>query len=159
MAVSRKLIGGIVAVLLLALFLLVAWCNHYVLTRGLPPRIEHANQSAARDAAGASAIAVLGTGSMAPFIPAAPAGVDPLSVVVAYAVPRAGSTFADVTIGTLCVYRPAWTRGTPVMHQAAQLTGAGWVMTGLANAHSEAFEPMTARTFVAVIASVHTWPQ
>jgi len=67
---------GLVVVLGLALR------SERVLTAGLPLRIVAKTQEEARALAGLGAVAVLGTGSMAPYIAAAPAGTDPLATVM-----------------------------------------------------------------------------
>lgn len=149
------ILGGLIVV---ALLVFAAMRSQRVLETGLPPRIEHATQALALVAAGPAGIAVLGTGSMAPYIPPAPAGRDPLATVVAYVTPQPAATFADVAPGALVIYRPAWAKGGNVMHQAALLTAAGWVMSGLHNERYEAFEPLTAERFVALVASAHVWP-
>ena len=153
-----KQLAPLLGLLLLLALLFVGLRSQRVLERGLPPRIVHENQAAAWAAVtGKQFSAVLGTGSMAPYIPAAPAGIDPHSVVVAYAVERPGATYADITPGALVVYRPAWNQHGRVMHPAAQLTAAGWVMSGLHNRNSEAFEPLTPAGFVGLVESVHVW--
>jgi len=62
---------GLVVVLGLALR------SERVLTAGLPLRIVAKSQDEARTLAGLGAVAVLGTGSMAPYIAAAPANFQP----------------------------------------------------------------------------------
>ena len=72
--------------LLLAAVLLVAKRKEATLVAGLPVRLVCADQAAALALAGpAAAIPVLGTGSMAPYIPSALPGRDPLATIVAYA--------------------------------------------------------------------------
>ena len=150
------ILGGLLVV---ALLVFAAMRSQRVLTDGLPPRTEHASQALALVSAGPEATPVLGTGSMAPYIPAAPAGRDPLATVVAYVTLRPGATFSDITPGLLVIYRPRWAAGAHVLHQAAQLTAAGWVMTGLHNTRSESWEPITAAEFVGIIKAVHVWKQ
>lgn len=150
----------ILAAALLATLLLLALRAHRTLLRGLPERIECTGPAEAFSRALADNLPpyrVAGTGSMAPYIPAAPAGADPLGTVVAYAVPGHGR-FADVRRGTLCAYAPTWCApGMTVLHQAAQRTSAGWLMTGLANARSDGPEPMTPTTFRAIVVRVYVW--
>lgn len=149
------LIFGLVC--LLAAVILLARHNQRTLTDGLPPRIVCATQDEARMQAGPTAIAVLGTGSMAPFLPAAPAGADPLATVVAYVVIDAQATFADIKKGALCIYKPEWSPRYPVMHQAAQQDGLGWIMSGLHNPRSEPGWRTTKRNFVGLVACAFVW--
>jgi hypothetical protein len=142
----------------LVAILLLTQHNQRVLESGLPQRIVCANEAAAREQAGAGAIPVLGTGSMAPYIPAAPAGTDPLATVCAYAVPQAGATFNDIAAGKLVVYAAEWKPGFHVIHGAAQLDGSGWIMSGLHNARSESWARVTPTNFRALVARVYVWP-
>ena len=151
------LIFGLVC--LLAAVLLLARHNQRTLTDGLPPRIVCATQEEARQRAGATAIAVLGTGSMAPYIPAAAPGRDPLETVVAYLVPSLDLVFADIAPGRLVVYQPAWSPHYCVTHGAAVQDRLGWIMSGLANRTYEAGERVTAANFRAIVAAVYVWPQ
>jgi len=146
------------AVVGLAALVFLAIHNQNVLERGLPPRIHCKNQGDALLQAGHGAIPVLGTGSLAPYIPAAPAGSDPMVTVVAYAVIDHAATFAEISPGTLCIYAPDWTKGR-VMHQAAARDSLGWIMSGLHNAHSEAGWRVTQQNFVGIVARVYVWPQ
>ena len=154
-----KTIGPIIGLLIvLALVAYVALRSQRALESSLPLRIEHQTQALAFVAAGPSAIPVLGTGSMAPYIPPAPTGRDPLDVVVAYVTPRSGATFDDITEGALVIYRPQWASGKNVIHQAAKRTAGGWIMSGLHNERSESWEPITASQFVALVECTHVWP-
>lgn len=145
------LIGaGIIGLILAA----VAW-QRRTMVQGLPPRIVCANEAEARAKAGPTAIAVLGTGSMAPFIAAAPKGSDPLKTVMAYAVPS-GFGFQQIKRGDLVVYRAEWAHGF-VIHQAAQRDQGGWIMSGLNNAQSESFSRVTEADFRAIISAVYVW--
>jgi hypothetical protein len=92
---------------------------------------------------------------MAPFIPPARAGENPLTTVVAYAKPIT-TAFADIKKGDLVTYRPNWTNNC-VMHQAAQKDSGGWIMSGLHNRNSESFTRITEREFIAVIGAVYVW--
>ena len=155
-----KSIGYLLGALALAFVIYLAVRSQRVLEAGLPPRFEHATQAEALAACGDTTYsAILGTGSMAPFIPAAPAGVDPRSVTVAYAIERPGARYEDITPGAFVIYRPKWNKSGRTAHQAALQTPAGWVMSGLHNERSEAWEPITAAEFVGIIAAVHTWKQ
>ena len=149
-----RLVGLVVGLLIAALLLLAFW-QHRAMARGLPPRIVCLSPVDAHMQAGPTAYEVVGTGSMAPFIPAAPAGSDPLKTVVALAKPS-GSPFAAIQKGDLVVYRPRWASGL-VIHQAAQHTSGGWIMSGLHNSQSESFEPITEKEFVAIIQTVYVW--
>lgn len=142
--------------LLLAALAFVAWRAHRTLTSNLPPRIECRAEAEARALAGPGALAVLGTGSMAPFIPPAPIGQDPGKTIVAYAVTEL-ATYADIQAGDLCLYTAEWTPGL-VMHQAAQRDSLGWIMSGLGNAHSEARWRVTPANFRGIVARVYVWP-
>jgi len=141
---------GLVVVLGLALR------SERVLTAGLPLRIVVASETEAWTLAGPSAVVVLGTGSMAPYIPAAPAAADPLRTVSALAVLVPGASYADIKAGTLCIYVPVWA-GRNVMHQAAQIDSGGWIMTGLGNKAYENRERVTAANFVGIVARTYVW--
>lgn len=156
---SRRALLALLAVLALAVLLALARRSQRVLHDGLPLRIEAKSQAEALKLAGDGAIPVCGTGSMAPFIPATPAGLDPLATVVAYAVPGAGSLYADIAPGALVVYAINYVKGYNTMHQAALLDGGGWIMTGLHNKGYENKVRVTKENFVAVVARVYVWPQ
>jgi hypothetical protein len=96
---------GLVVVLGLALR------SERVLLAGLPTRVVVASEAEAWTLAGPSAVVVLGTGSMAPYIPPAPAGADPLRTVSALAVLVPGASYADIKAGTLSVTAGARMRG------------------------------------------------
>lgn len=153
------LILGLALGLLLIVVLLVAGHNQRTLTAGLPPRIVCATQEEARVQAGPTAIPVLGTGSMAPYIPAAAPGRDPFATVVAYIVPSADLVFADIAPGRLVVYKPDWSPRYSVTHGAAVQDAAGWIMSGLHNRDYEARTRVTAENFRAIVAAVYVWPQ
>ena len=149
----------LVAVLALGLVVVLglALRSERVLTAGLPLRIVAKSQQEAQTLAGLGAVAVLGTGSMAPYIAAAPAGSDPLATVMAYVVTVQGATIADVRAGSLCIYVPEWA-GRHVMHQAASFSEGGWIMTGLGNKGYENAERMTGRNFVGIVSRTYIWP-
>ncbi len=153
-----KTILPIVALLALLAVVILAARNQRVLEAGLPPRIECASEAEARERAGAGAVRILGTGSMAPYIPAAPAGRDPHATTVAFAVMEPGATFADIATGKLCTYRPEWDAKAHVIHGAAARDGLGWIMSGLHNARSESWARVTAANFTGIVARVYVWP-
>tara|TARA_R110000868_G_scaffold93805_1_gene259359 strand:+ start:274 stop:561 length:288 start_codon:yes stop_codon:yes gene_type:complete len=93
---------------------------------------------------------------MAPYIPAAPAGADPLRTVSALAVLVSGARYADIKAGSLVIYVPRWANRN-VMHQAAQIDGKGWIMTGLGNKTYETMERVTAANFVGIVARTYVW--
>jgi len=142
---------GLVVVLGLALR------SERVLTAGLPLRIIVASEAEAWKLAGPSAVVVLGTGSMVPYIPAAPKGADPLRTVCALAVLVPDARYADIKAGALCIYVPVWA-GRNVMHQAAQIDAGGWIMTGLGNKSYETTERVTAANFVGIVSRTYIWP-
>ena len=145
------LVLGLVVVLGLALR------SERVLLAGLPTRVVVASEADAWTLAGPSAVVVLGTGSMAPYIPSAPAGADPLRTVSALAVLMSGASYSDIKAGALVIYVPRWA-GRNVMHQAAQIDGKGWIMTGLGNKEYENKERVTAANFVGIVSRTYIWP-
>lgn len=156
-------LGIILAAVILAALVAFAWLHQRTMVAGLPPREVCENRHAALIAAGEFAraqggtvIAVLGTGSMAPYIPAAPAGSDPLATLAAYAV-TTPATFADIRPGALCIYRAEWDAKLYVLHQAAQRDGLGWVMSGLHNPRSEPQWRVTPANFIGITAKVFVW--
>jgi hypothetical protein len=154
---ARTILIGLLVVGLVVI-LLVANRNQSVLERGLPTRIVCTNEQDARIRAGLGSVLVLGTGSLAPYIPAAGPGKDPDTTPVAFAALRAGATFAEIKPGDLCLYMPTWTPGY-VMHQAAQKDGDGWIMSGLHNERSESWARVTAENFKGIVDRVYVWPQ
>jgi hypothetical protein len=152
---KRSLLLAVLALGLVAL-LALALRSERVLTAGLPLRIVAKTQDEARTLASLGAVAVLGTGSMAPYIAAAPAGTDPLATVMAYVVTVQGATIADVRAGSLCIYIPEWA-GRHVMHQAASFSEGGWIMTGLGTKTYENAERMTGRNFVGIVSRTYIW--
>jgi hypothetical protein len=157
MTTMRTVLLALGIAALLVSIILIARHKEAVLVAGLPVRIVCADQSAAKEQAGPGAIAVLGTGSMAPYIPAALPGLDPLATIVAYAVLDSTATFDGITKGALIVYLPAWTKGQ-VMHQAAARDAGGWIMSGLHNERSETWERLTPANYVGTVARVYVWP-
>jgi len=93
---------------------------------------------------------------MAPYIPSAPAGADPLRTVSALVVLVSGASYSDIKAGALVIYVPRWA-GRNVMHQAAQIDGKGWIMTGLGNKDYETKERVTAANFVGIVQRTYIW--
>jgi len=153
----RTVLFALGVLLLLAAIVLVAKRKEAALVAGLPVRIVCADQAAALAQAGPAAIPVLGTGSMAPYIPSALPGRDPLATVVAFAVIDPGATFEALTVGALVVYTPAWAQRA-VLHQAAARAAGGWIMSGLHNTRSETWERLTPATYVGTVARIYVWP-
>ena len=145
-------------VLGLAALLIVSKRKQAEIARGLPPRIVCASQGEAFALAGVGATPVLGTGSMAPWIPAALPGLDPRKTVVAYAVIDTAATYDGITTGALVVYFATWAGGR-VLHQAAARDGGGWIMSGLHNERSETWERVTAANYIGTVARVYVWAQ
>ena len=122
---------------------------------GLPPKVICANQTEARQRAGLDYMSILGTGSMAPYIPASGPGEDPLTTIVAYA--KYGNLpYSSIQQGNLVVYHPAWAVGF-IIHQAAQRDSGGWIMSGLNNPRSEAFYRVTEKDFHSIVDTLYTW--
>ena len=149
----NKILIGIAGAALLIGVAFLAFRSHDKLVSNLPPieqpmprivAFEEA-RAFAKQHDGFSVIAILGTGSMAPYIPASPAGTDPRKTVVAYAV--VGGKFEDVQTGTLCAYKPQDREGELWFHLASAFTHGGWIMTGLANDYYESWMRMTPKEF------------
>ena len=155
MTLRRSLLVALLA-LGLVVVLGLALRSERVLTAGLPLRIVAASEAEAWKLAGPAAVVVLGTGSMAPYIPAAPKGADPLRTVSALVVLVPGASYGDIKAGSLCIYVPVWA-GRNVMHQAAQIDAGGWIMTGLGNKEYENKERVTATNFVGIVARTYVW--
>jgi len=153
---SRTLLFVLLGLVAIAAVLFVASKNSRMLAAGLPLRIVVASEAEAWTLAGPRAVVVLGTGSMVPYIPAAPKGTDPLRTVCALVVLDPNARYADIAIGSLCIYVPVWA-GRHVLHQAAQIDGKGWIMTGLGNKDYENKERVTAANFVGIVARTYTW--
>jgi len=159
---GKGLIVAGVAVLL-ALLVFIALRKSATLYDALPPRFEHDTAFEAQAAAytwslqhGGSVRGILGTGSMSyrNYIPAAPEGVDPRSVVVAYFVLNSAIRFDQIQAGDLCLYRWAnYENG--ILHQAADFTSDGWIMAGNANgAYDGLSNRMTADNFKGIATAV-----
>lgn len=154
METRKTLLAAVVGLAFIGVLLAVAWRSQRTLILGLPPRIVVADQATGQRLAsewtraqGGMWHPVLGTGSMAPYIPPG----DP-KAVVAYAVTKRDGTFASVTPGALCIYR--W-GALSVLHQAAAQAGAGWTMSGLHNARHDIV--MTAENFTGIVDRVYVW--
>ena len=149
---NSKVLLGIGAALLLGGLAFLALRSHEKLVSNLPPVEQPMPQIVAVTEAldfakahpGYKVTAVLGTGSMAPYIPASPEGKDPMKTVMAYAV--VGGDFKDVHTGTLCVYAPEGL-DYQIIHLAVSFVNGGWIMTGLANKHYETWWRMTPKEF------------
>lgn len=154
---NRKILYIAASILAVSFFAFLALRSRKNLEAGLPPKIicRSQEESAQRAAATGTWASVAGTGSMRPYIPAAPAGHDPKATVVAYIV-YSPIPFSQIQTGNLCLYRTSWST-LPVCHCAAQLDSGGWIMSGLGNAHSEASERMTAANYIGQVTQVFTW--
>lgn len=144
----------LVALVLVTIVAVVAWYNQRTLVSGLPPRTICLDEADAKWKAGDAAIGVLGTGSMAPYLPAAAPGKDPMQTVVAYV--QIGGRFEDVKVGQLVIYRYA-DKVHSWMHVAAMKTDLGFVMSGLANANSEPWGRVTKDNFIGIVERVFVW--
>ena len=149
--VRYLLIGAAVIALIFA----AVWWQRRQMVEALPERVVCQSKEDAYVKAGPMAFPVLGTGSMAPFIPPAPKGSDPMFTIVAYAKPS-NRPFEAMKKGDLVVYRASWAKGF-IIHQAAQKQGNKWIMSGLNNSQSESFEPVGADQFVCIIEKVYIW--
>ena len=148
----------------LAALALTSWLvlrNEKTLTAHLPMRVSCVNLVDALEKAnkyssfnGGQVCGVLGTGSMAPYIPAAP---DKAKVVVAFAVLRPPQAFDSISQGDLLVYRPSWGSGL-VVHVASQKSASGWIMSGIGNARSESNWRVDALNYVGTVAAVFVCP-
>jgi len=153
---QKNAILAVVAVLAIVLLLWLAYRSQHTLESDLPERVVCASQTEALLKAGPKAYPVLGSGSMAPFIPAAPAGQDPFKTIVAYAV-TSDSDYNSITPGKLVIYR---TPASPVglsIHGAALQDSNGWIMSGLHNERSESWARVTPSNFVAIVSKVYVW--
>jgi hypothetical protein len=153
---QRSLLIGLLA-LGLVVILALALRSERVLVNGLPPRVIVNSRVEAQEMAGALAIGVLGTGSMAPYIPSALNGADPLKTIVAYAVVNTNLDYKDITPGALVIYSINYVKGSNTMHQAALLDASGWIMTGLNNKEYENRVRVTSDNFVGIVSKVYIW--
>jgi hypothetical protein len=115
-----------------ALALLVAQPSgsDLVAKSGLPPRYEVASEALARLLAGKQAVAVLGTGSMRPYIPASPNPQQIVAIAVTELAP-----YEELKNGELVVFR---FKDSLVIHQIVAREGDRWISSGLANRHYDA---------------------
>lgn len=153
-AIALAIVGGLA---------LIGLAFHAADIAALPPRIECRDQADAQTQAtawiaahGGELVPVVGTGSMAPYIPAAAPGSDPRTTIVAYAVIDS-SAYALVHTGDLCVYVAEWSH-TPTIHQVVEQDPLGWIMSGLHNARSETAWRMTEANFIGRVITIFTWP-
>lgn len=159
---KTKIIYSIVIALALIVFIsLVATKDEGVMLTGLPPRTVCASLADAKASAeayyaahGGIIMPIAGTGSMAPYIPAAAKGADPMAVI-AYAVTDPSIGYDQIQKGQLVIYAPGWTSGS-VIHQAAEKDADGWIMSGLHNAHYESRWRVSSFNFTAVGGAVFT---
>ena len=162
---SKTLLAILGAVAVFGVLIALVIRSQRVLEHGLPPRVECASALDAWQRAnafcaehGGSVISVLGTGSMQPYIPAAPEGVDPKKFVAAYVVTMPGARFEDITPGAVCTYRPEIDSSASYIHGAALLDRDGWIMSGLHNPRSESWAGVTAANFTGIAARTFVWP-
>jgi hypothetical protein len=117
----------ILATLALAIGAFLVVRNHNNMIRALPPAVSatHAEVQALM-LSGADLVAVLGTGSMQPYIPA---GKEDSHEIVAY-VQVERVSYDSLRKGDLIIFR----FGTiNVLHQLASKNGDGWIASGLHN--------------------------
>jgi hypothetical protein len=112
----------------------------------LPPRYEVATLRDARLRAGSQCVAVLGSGSMRPYIPASS---DP-SRIVAYASTE-NTPYQDLQKGELVIYR--W-KGGFILHQIVARQGDSWISSGLGNPRYDA-EHVTRETYARRVVRVY----
>lgn len=156
--------GAIAALAFIALLTGIARHSQRMLEAGLPPRVVCASQSEATTAAlrqivehGGGLVGVLGTGSMAPYIPAA--ARDPKKTIVGYLVTAERGRFEDIRRGNLVIYEYAPEPGSNYVHGAAEKTADGWIMSGLHNARSESWTRVTSKNFKGIVTHTFVWPQ
>ena len=155
--IAYLILGLVLVVSLLAM----ARRRSNLLHQGLPPQELVGSQLEASILAstrGEVVIGVLGTGSMAPYIPASARGEDPLTTTVAYAVLDQTRGYKDLHPGDLVVYHADWNPENPVIHLAEVFDQGGWIMTGLHNKSSETHWRITENRFVGVAAKTYVWP-
>ena len=122
-----KIILITLAILAVAFFAVSTPLTQRVISSSLPPRYIVKTEQEARRLAGESAVIVLGTGSMQPYIPAS---ADPGNVVAIAAVERA--PYEYLKKGDLVVYN--W-NNMFIIHQIMGRQGACWISSGLNNPH------------------------
>jgi hypothetical protein len=122
-----KLFLIIVAILVVAFFVVATPVAFRPAKPSLPPRHVVQTEQEARRLAGQSAVIVLGTGSMHPYIPAT---VNPNQIVAIAAVERAPYDYLKK--GDLVVYK--W-ENTFIIHQIMGRQGKSWISSGINNPH------------------------
>lgn len=157
----NKILPAILGALALVALVWLAFRSQATLEANLPAKREFAQLKdayldayAAKLATGGNMVAILGTGSMAPYIPAAPKGTDPLAVTVGFAVTDPTATFASVKVGDVLLYRPASKPDSVWMHVVAAIDSRGLIMSGLNNEVSESWMRVTAANYVGKVAFV-----
>lgn len=165
MNTARTVLPVLIGLAFVVVLLGLAWRSQRALERGLPPRDALATSQAegyerARAfalASGGDVVGVLGTGSMAPYIPEGRGQTAEVrqNEIVAYAVTRRGATFDDVRPGAVCLYAHAASPEGMTLHGAAKYTREGWIMSGLNNARSDVW--MTPANFRGIVARVFVW--
>ena len=128
--VAVKINLRFLAVLAIGLFLANTHGGTLAAKSALPPRYEVTSVREARLLAGPQCVAILGTGSMRPYIPSSP---DPRQIV-AYAATEPTS-YDELRKGELVIYR--WKEGL-VIHQIVARQGESWISSGLANRRYDA---------------------
>lgn len=156
---AGTIIGAAVGLVLLATVAAVALHNQRQLMVGLPPRFVCATTDDAYVAAekyrhehGGWIASVQGTGSMAPYIPAARKGENPTTLVAYVVITK---DYDSIAVGALVLY----TRDDfdlTIIHQAAELTSTGWVMTGLHNRSYESNKRVTRSNYVGTVTATFT---
>jgi hypothetical protein len=163
---NGKTIGLVAAAVVGVLLLLwVANRSSAALRASLPPKVTCLNASDAgmktliwaMENPGGRIVPVLGTGSMAPYIPAAPPGQNPMETVVAVMGARR-VPFAEVKEGDLILYAADFSPGHPVCHVVAKKDQYGLVMSGINNEHTESWARVTEGNYLAKVVVVWVWP-
>lgn len=164
---NRQISLGVIALLLVALLLGVAWHNQRDLERDLPVPVKCADESDAWVKAtayvtehGGSVIGTSGTPSMQPLIVG--------KAVLAWRKAK----FADVERGAFIMYHPVentsvFLQGLQVpappemifAHVAAARDSLGVIPSGLNNARSESWGRVTESNFVGIVDAVFVWNQ
>jgi hypothetical protein len=127
----------------------------------LPPSAKYPTAHDAHVAvivAGYRVAEVAGTGSMAPWIPRAPAGYNPHTTVVAYA-GLDGTTYDELKPGMVVVYSKF---GVPVIHRLGTKDARGFIAYGSANGGKDRSASgelgfVTPYTFIGRVAFVATY--
>lgn len=154
----------IAAVLAIGSLIALAIQSDHIATAGFPPKNAssltisdaHTKCVVFANARGLTVRGVLGTGSMAPYIPASKAGEEPTETVVAYtAVDKA--PFDTIKPGDLLIYLPAWPNPAgSYIHQAITKDKDGWIMSGYHNKTYENRVRVTADNYLGRVVKVFT---